>query len=79
MASRDIKAGEVILCEEPLIRGPSQVTSPVCLGCLHFVIPEASKECPDCGWPVCKHQDCQLSPDHQPECKWAITKRKNRV
>ncbi|XP_075224029.1 SET and MYND domain containing, arthropod-specific, member 1 isoform X2 [Lycorma delicatula] len=79
IASRDIKVGEIILREEPLIRGPSQVTSPVCLGCLKFISPETSKECPECGWPTCKHEDCYLSTQHQPECKWTNLKRKNRV
>lgn len=34
VATRNIKPGEIILRESPLIIGPSQVTGPVCVGCL---------------------------------------------
>lgn len=33
VASRDLKAGDVILREDPIVVGPKQVTEPVCLGC----------------------------------------------
>lgn len=34
MASRDIKSGEKVMKESPIFKGPSQITSPVCIGCL---------------------------------------------
>ena len=34
VATRNIKPGEVVLKEAPLVIGPSQATPPVCLGCL---------------------------------------------
>lgn len=34
VATRNIKPGEIVLKESPLIIGPSQVTAPVCVGCL---------------------------------------------
>jgi hypothetical protein len=34
VATRNIKPGEIVLRESPLIIGPSQVTPPVCVGCL---------------------------------------------
>lgn len=34
VATRNIKPGEIVLRELPLIIGPSQVTQPVCVGCL---------------------------------------------
>uniref|UniRef100_A0A182SCU7 MYND-type domain-containing protein n=1 Tax=Anopheles maculatus TaxID=74869 RepID=A0A182SCU7_9DIPT len=34
VATRDIKAGEIILKESPLVHGPAQITGPVCVGCL---------------------------------------------
>lgn len=34
VATRNIKPGEIVLREAPLVIGPSQVTPPVCVGCL---------------------------------------------
>lgn len=34
VATRNIKPGEVVLKEAPLVIGPSQSTPPVCVGCL---------------------------------------------
>lgn len=34
VASKNIKSGEVILKESPIIKGPPQLTGPVCVGCL---------------------------------------------
>lgn len=33
VATRDIKPGEIVLREAPLVVGPSQATPPVCVGC----------------------------------------------
>lgn len=33
VATRDIKPGEIVLREHPLVVGPSQATPPVCVGC----------------------------------------------
>lgn len=49
-ANRDIKCGEIILCEKPLVFGPKIISSPTCLGCNRFVeaqdirVPTTSKE-----------------------------------
>lgn len=37
VSSRDIKAGEIVLKESPLVVGPSQETGPVCIGCLEVI------------------------------------------
>jgi hypothetical protein len=34
VATRNIKPGEIVLREAPLVIGPSQVSVPVCVGCL---------------------------------------------
>lgn len=34
VATRNIKPGEIVLKEAPLVIGPSQATPPVCVGCL---------------------------------------------
>jgi len=33
VASRDIKAGEIVIKEKPLLLTPPKITPPVCLGC----------------------------------------------
>ena len=33
VATRDLKPGELILTESPLVIGPMAVTVPICLGC----------------------------------------------
>lgn len=71
-ANRDIKPGEIILKEAPLIHAPAQITCPVCVMCLQGLTEEdvdAKRSCELCGWPIC--EDCvgKRSPDHEPECK----------
>ncbi len=51
VASRDIKAGELIVQELPCSLGPGHFTAPVCLGCYKFV--DGSALCSRCGWPLC--------------------------
>ncbi|GAB0095454.1 SET domain-containing protein [Sergentomyia squamirostris] len=68
VASRNLKFGDVILKEQPLIIGPSQVTAPVCLGCLQEIQQESAKKCSRCGWPMCS-DDCEKSTNHSAECK----------
>lgn len=65
VASRDLKAGDVILKDEPLVIGPKQITEPICLGCYKRV--DGSYRCQKCHWPLCGPQ-CEKSSDHHPEC-----------
>ncbi|XP_066945423.1 uncharacterized protein [Macrobrachium rosenbergii] len=65
VASRDLKAGDVILKEDPIVVGPKQITEPICLGCYKRV--DGSYRCQKCHWPLCGPQ-CERSPDHLPEC-----------
>ena len=51
LANKNIKAGEIILHEAPLVLGPAQTTIPVCLGC--YVPVDGSYKCPRSGWPLC--------------------------
>ena len=51
VAARNIKAGEIILAEAPLVLGPAQTTMPVCLAC--YVPVDGSYKCPRSGWPLC--------------------------
>ncbi|XP_005177231.2 SET domain-containing protein SmydA-8 [Musca domestica] len=70
-ASRDIKPGEIILRESPLIYGPKVACSPLCLGC-HRTLPTPVGnnyyKCSKCGWPMCG-TDCELSEHHVNECQ----------
>lgn len=62
--------------ESPLIRGPSQITCPVCIHCLQGLEEidiRKDQECLRCGWPLCiectnknqtqqlKHDECDLT------------------
>ncbi|PSN56125.1 hypothetical protein C0J52_10642, partial [Blattella germanica] len=67
IATRDLKVGEVILHELPLVSGPPQITPPVCLGCYNLLKEQTAIPCPDCGWPMCS-MECARNPAHRPEC-----------
>ncbi|KAI5712324.1 hypothetical protein M8J76_002915 [Diaphorina citri] len=79
IASRSIKAGEVVLREPPLVQGPCQMTGPVCLGCLKAISYHSSEECPKCGWPLCRDPKCRESEHHTPECDWTANKRGKKI
>ncbi|XP_063228985.1 SET domain-containing protein SmydA-8 [Bacillus rossius redtenbacheri] len=70
VAARDIRAGEVILREAPLVVGPKVASYPACLGCLRRVRAQhgAYRECSGCGWPVCGPA-CEALPWHADECR----------
>ncbi|CRK93100.1 CLUMA_CG006491, isoform A [Clunio marinus] len=72
VATRDIKPGEIVLRESPLIVGPSQSTAPVCVGCLKELDQTRYMECERCGWPICS-QNCQNNANHvNNECKMTV-------
>jgi len=51
VASRDLKEGEILFEESPLVVGPVTVTTPVCLDCYAPV--DGSFCCRKSGWPLC--------------------------
>ncbi len=68
VASRDIKAGEVIFEEAPLTFGPSENSRPVCLGC-YTTLRKLNYFCSKCGFPMCEKR-CQEIREHKDfECK----------
>ncbi|XP_044738650.1 SET domain-containing protein SmydA-8-like [Chrysoperla carnea] len=69
-ATRPIKAGDVVFKESPLVKGPAQITGPICLGCGKEITgPDDSVPCSKCGWPMCKDGDnCENSETHKAEC-----------
>jgi len=65
VATRDLKPGEMIISETPLVIGPQAVTIPVCLACYK---PATNKYlCPKCGWPMCS-STCAKASVHEAEC-----------
>lgn len=55
VASKDLKAGDVIFAEEPFAVGPKTDSIIVCLSCNCSIDASASK-CTLCSWPLCA--DC---------------------
>lgn len=78
-ANVDLPEWQVCLVERPLIRGPSQFTGPVCLGCLKSVNADNATRCDKCGWPMCSDPKCSDDEWHKAECDWTVTKRKQKV
>lgn len=67
VATRTIKPYEIVLKEAPLVRGPAQISAPVCLGCLNGIEAEDHIECEQCGWPLCG-PECKSLDEHKAEC-----------
>ncbi|KAL4709260.1 hypothetical protein ACJJTC_013320 [Scirpophaga incertulas] len=53
VASRDIKAGEVIIHEPALAVGPCSGCGIICLGCYRELEEDAIQKCCGCQWPIC--------------------------
>lgn len=69
IATRNIKAGDVIMKKSPLIIGPKTACLPLCLGC-HKTISVINNiyRCSKCNWPMCD-SICENSTLHQDECE----------
>ena len=67
-ASRDIKAGELIIEEKSLVKCPPYTTAPLCLGCFQYLSLGEFIKCPKCSWPMCS-EACFKNPDHLLECE----------
>ncbi|RZB39816.1 zf-MYND and/or SET domain containing protein [Asbolus verrucosus] len=70
VATRNIKAGEIIMRKLPLILGPKTVSAALCLGCHKKLNLEQSfrYDCSKCHWPLC-NQSCEETPLHMAECE----------
>lgn len=70
-ATRDIRAGELILREKPLVLGPKISCAPLCLGCHRTLeVPIGVRnfyKCSRCQWPLCG-RDCEAAEGHAREC-----------
>lgn len=67
MAQTDLKAGQLIFNELPMIVGPRQLSKPICLGC-HKELKDKTYACSRCSWPLCSRK-CEDSAFHDPECR----------
>ncbi|EDV97595.1 GH16955 [Drosophila grimshawi] len=72
-ATRDIRMGEQIMCEAPLVVGPKVAATPLCLGChRNLLAPQKPAmtfyKCSSCSWPMCS-KECEKSPFHLDECR----------
>ena len=65
LAVRNIKAGDVVITEHSIVKGPGNKTPPSCLQCLRQW--EGETTCTKCGWPVC-NEKCQAGDIHEIEC-----------
>ncbi|XP_063228128.1 SET domain-containing protein SmydA-8 isoform X2 [Bacillus rossius redtenbacheri] len=58
VASRDLRPGELIISEDPLVVGPCYDCQPLCVGCYRRLDLAAQDfRCERCGWPLCA-ADC---------------------
>ena len=68
IASRDLEAGDLVVCESPIVWGPAAHSSAkVCVGCGD---PNVVATCPGCNWFACKNSCDGLVDDdrHRIEC-----------
>lgn len=69
VAGKDLKAGEILHTETPLVVGPKQDSAVVCLGCNIFLDGTSSgPRCSKCGWPLCPDCENSEAPLHRGEC-----------
>eukprot|EP00092_Neocalanus_flemingeri_P000627 GFUD01000669.1.p1 GENE.GFUD01000669.1~~GFUD01000669.1.p1 ORF type:complete len:821 (+),score=251.36 GFUD01000669.1:11-2473(+) len=66
VATRDIEPLELVISEQPAAAGPSQFTTPRCLGCLKAVTGVYS--CPSCNFPLCDDKCVQAYVHEESEC-----------
>ncbi|XP_076045541.1 SET domain-containing protein SmydA-8-like isoform X2 [Oratosquilla oratoria] len=69
VAKEDIGEGEVLFVDYPIVTGPKQDCSMVCLGCYRQLdVYEHTYRCSKCGWWVCD-ADCENRGYHPLECQ----------
>ena len=66
VTTRKVLAGETLFLEEPIVHGPNQVGSPICLTCYSSITLDYL--CSKCGYPMCD-KECEEDPAHAEECQ----------
>ncbi|XP_068208669.1 SET domain-containing protein SmydA-8-like isoform X2 [Palaemon carinicauda] len=69
IAARDIKEGEVLFVDHPVVTGPKQNCGVMCLGCYRQLESWDSYRCSKCTWPLCGPR-CEEMGYHPLECKY---------
>ncbi|KAK7073041.1 hypothetical protein SK128_003472 [Halocaridina rubra] len=69
IAVRDIKEGEVIFVDHPVVTGPKQNSTIMCLGCYRRIESWDEYRCSKCGWPLCSAK-CEKMGYHPMECQF---------
>lgn len=78
VASRDLKAGEVLFRECAVVHGPKMLSHPICLGCHESLTPKSTSKasfyrCSRCSWPLCS-KNCESLDPHVEECSLMASK-----
>ena len=68
VATRNIKQGEVIVHEQPIVLGPYTRSKAQCLNCFKLIDSKNRFDCSRCGFPVCG-EECERGIYHQEECE----------
>ena len=71
VASRNLKAGNEIMSDEPLAIGPMGTSHLLCLTCYKPIISDTFFKCPDCSWPMCSIE-CSCNKIHEKECEFLM-------
>lgn len=67
VAGCQLKAGQRILRDTPLIVAPLATSTLLCLGCSAAIVSDDFVKCPQCEWPLCS-PECATSKFHTDEC-----------
>ena len=77
VATRDLKAGEILFQEFPVSAGPKMNCSSMCLGCHKILslnnVKALNYKCSKCFWPLCGPYCENLMP-HMEECNLMASK-----
>lgn len=80
VATRNLKAGDVIFREKAVVCGPKQGHTPLCLSC-YAPVDDTSYRCPSCSFPFCNQQCAQVaqgllfSPSGSSSNEWTLLTR----
>ena len=64
VASRNLKAGELIFREKAAATGPKNGSKPVCLSCYAVINKDNARHCPGCNFPFCSQKCTEVSTPH---------------
>ena len=77
MATRALKAGQVIFKETAMACAPNALAENVCFGCQFILTKQQPFLCHQCDSPLC-NKACQMSAEHQRDCLFPRRIKENR-